>query len=210
MADLEFFWDPVCPWAWITSRWVVNVMAEQPLDVEWRFICLRIVNEDRDYEREFAPGYERGHTRGLEMLRVAAAVRDRVGPDQMLPLYTAYGTIAHVGRNREAFDDPATTRSVLEDLGLPVELAELATSDTYDSVLRAETKEALDRCGGNIGTPVLSFSPPDGPSFFGPVINKAPKGADAVELWEAVTRLGRNPHFSELKRSLRGRPQFDV
>ena len=208
MADLEFFWDPVCPWAWITSRWVVNVMEEQPLEVEWRFICLRIVNEDKDYERDFAPGYERGHTRGLEMLRVAAAVREQVGSEHLLPLYTAYGTIAHVGRNREAFDDPATIPSVLDDLGLPVELAEFATSDRYDSVLRAETKEALDRCGGNIGTPVLSFTPPDGPSFFGPVINKAPKGADAVELWEAVTRLGQNPHFSELKRSLRGRPDF--
>ena len=208
MADLEFFWDPVCPWAWITSRWVVNVAAEQPLEVDWRFICLRIVNEDKDYERDFAPGYERGHTRGLEMLRVAAAVRDEVGPEQMLPLYTAYGTIMHVERSRERFDDPATTRSVLADLGLPVELADAATSDRYDSVLRAETKEALDRCGGNIGTPVLSFSPPDGPSFFGPVINRAPKGADAVELWEAVTRLGQNPHFSELKRSLRGRPDF--
>ena len=75
--------------------------------------------------------------------------------------------------------------------------------------MRAETEEALTRCGGNIGTPVLSFSPPDGPSFFGPVINKAPKGADAVELWDAVVALGTNPHFSELKRSLRGRPQFD-
>ena len=68
MADLEFFWDPVCPWAWLTSRWVVNVVEERPMEVDWRFIALRIVNKDRDYERDFRPGYERGHTRGLELL----------------------------------------------------------------------------------------------------------------------------------------------
>ena len=75
---------------------------------------------------------------------------------------------------------------------------------------RVETDLALERCGGNIGTPVLTFGPPDGPSFFGPVINKAPKGAEALELWDAVSALGHNPHFSELKRSLRGRPDFDA
>lgn len=209
MADLEFFWDPVCPWAWLTSRWVVNVMAEQPMDVDWKFICLRIVNEDKDYERDFRPGYERGHTRGLELLRVAAAVREQSGHEAMLPLYSAYGRVIHLQRSAESFDDRATIEGVLEALGHPTELAAAAYSTDFDSIVRAETKEALDRCGGNIGTPVLSFSPPDGPSFFGPVINKAPKGAEAVELWNAVLALGTNPHFSELKRSLRGRPEFD-
>ena len=209
MADLDFFFDPVCPWAWITSRWVVNVIDEQPMDVDWRFICLRIVNEHRDYEKEFPPGYDRGHTRGLELLRVAAAVRAEVGPQGVLPLYSVVGRIMHDERSREAFDDPATTERVLAELGFPLHLAASATSTDYDEVIRFETQQALDRCGGNIGTPVLSFSPPDGPSFFGPVINKAPKGREAVELWDAVVALGSNPHFSELKRSLRGRPQFD-
>ena len=208
MADLDFFWDPVCPWAWITSRWVVNVLAEQPMDVDWRFISLRIVNADRDYEREFRPGYERGHTRGLELLRVAAAVRAEVGHEHVLPLYSAFGRVIHLERNATAFDDPGGVESVLRELGLPVELGAAATSTDHDEVIRAETKAALDRCGGNIGTPVLTFGPPDGPSFFGPVINKAPKGREAVELWDAVMALGSNPHFSELKRSLRGRPDF--
>ncbi|MDQ1395912.1 MAG: hypothetical protein QOG64_1171 [Acidimicrobiaceae bacterium] len=209
MAELEFFWDPVCPWAWITSRWVVNVLAERPMDVDWKFICLRIVNEDRDYEKDFSPGYERGHTRGLELLRVAAAVRAEVGREAMLPLYSAYGRIIHIERNAVAFDDASGLEGVLKDLGYPVGLAKAAYGTDYDDDVRTETKEALDRCGGNIGTPVLSFSPPDGPSFFGPVISRAPTRQEAVDLWEAVLALGNNPHFSELKRSIRSRPQFD-
>lgn len=208
MADVDFYFDPVCPWAWLTSRWVMNVQDERPMTVDWKFICLRIVNEDKDYERDFRPGYERGHTRGLELLRVAAAARAEVGPETVAPLYTTFGRIIHLDRNATAFDDPAGIAGVLAELGLPAGLGAFATTTDYDDVVRAETVEALDRCGGNIGTPVLTFGPPDGPSFFGPVINKAPKGAAAVELWDAVTALGSNPHFSELKRSLRGRPDF--
>lgn len=210
MTDVDFFWDPVCPWAWLTSRWVVNVMAERPLEVEWRFISLRIVNEARDYEKEFRPGYERGHTRGLELLRVAAALRAEVGSGAVLDYYTAVGRALHHEQRHTDFDDPAGVTAVLEGLGHPTALAAAATDTAFDGVIREETALALERCGGNIGTPVLTFGPPDGPSFFGPVINRAPKGAEAVALWEAVVALGSNPHFSELKRSLRGRPQFDI
>lgn len=209
MADVDFFWDPVCPWAWLTSRWVVNVLEERPMTVDWKFIALRIVNEDRDYERDFRPGYERGHTRGLELLRVAAAIRERVGPDAVLPYYTAVGEALHLHRRHEEFDSPAGIESILRDLGHPADLAGAQLDPAFDAVIRAETATALERTGGNIGTPVLTFGPPDGPSFFGPVINRAPKGAEATELWDAVVALGSNPHFSELKRSLRGRPQFD-
>ena len=208
MTDLDFFWDPVCPWAWLTSRWIVSVTAERPLSVDWKFIALRFVNDSRDYETEFPAGYVRGHTRGLELLRVAAAVREAVGPEAMLPLYTAYGTVIHLERRPEVFDEPAGVEAVLRALGHPIELAAAATSTDFDAVVRAETDLALERCGGNIGTPVLTFGPPDGPSFFGPVINKAPTGAEAVALYDAVATLGLNPHFSELKRSLRGRPDF--
>lgn len=209
MTDVEYFWDPACPWSWLTSRWMVNVIAEQPMTVDWRFISLRMVNEDKDYERDLPKGYERTHTRGLELLRVAAAIREELGPDAVLPFYTAVGTRIHVQRDPEAFDDPATVKAVLAELGYPVELAAEATSDGFDHVIRGDTKDALDRCGGNIGTPVISFTPPDGPSFFGPVISRAPKGQEAVDLWNAVRLLGENPNFSELKRSTRGHPEFD-
>jgi hypothetical protein len=177
------------------------------MDVDWKFICLRIVNEGHEYPKD-RPEHERGHMRGMELLRVAAAVRDAVGRDAMLPLYHAYAQIIHVDRERERLDDPAVIRGVLESLGYPADLVDAAYTEEHDAVLREETAQALDRCGGNIGTPVLSFSPPDGPSFFGPVINKAPQGAEALELWDAVWALGTNAHFSELKRSNRGRPDF--
>src|SRR5205085_352926 len=138
------------------------------MDVEWRFICLRIVNDARDYEKEFRPGYERGHTRGLELLRVAAAARAELGPESVLPLYTAFGERIHLEKAPESFDDPSGVAGILTALGYPAELGAAATATDHDDVIRAETQEALDRCGGNIGTPVLSFTPPSGPSFFGP------------------------------------------
>src|SRR5687768_10770402 len=141
-ADLDFFFDPVCPWAWITSRWVVNVLEEQPMTVDWRFICLRIVNEHRDYEKDFRPGYERGHTRGLELLRVAAAARAELGPEAVLPLYTAFGSVIHHEQDRERFDDPAGVRGVLEGLGYPLELGEAALSTDHDELIAFETQEA--------------------------------------------------------------------
>lgn len=180
------------------------------MEVDWRFISLRMVNKDRDYETEFRPGYERGHTRGLELLRVAAAVRHELGNEAVLPLYTVLGRVIHHERAATSFDEPAGMQGVLEELDYPRSLGAAATSTDHDELIASETEQALARCGGNIGTPVLTFHPPDGPSFFGPVINKAPKGQEAVDLWDAVLALGSNPHFSELKRSTRGRPEYDL
>ncbi len=210
MTEVDFFWDPVCPWAWLTSRWVVNVMEQRPLEVTWRFISLRMVNGERDYATDFAPGYERRHTRGLELLRVAAGVRIELGEAAVLPLFTAFGEAIHHEGDAARFDTPAGVAHILEALGYPVGLGATATSTEHDALIAGETQAALDRCGGNVGTPVLTFGPPDGPSFFGPIINEAPQGQEALDLWDAVVVLGHNPHFSELKRSRRGRPQFDI
>ncbi|HEX2700322.1 MAG TPA: hypothetical protein VHM89_08995 [Acidimicrobiales bacterium] len=209
MPDVEYFWDPACPWSWVTSRWMVNVLVEQPMEVDWRFISLRMINEGKDYEQDFPEGHKRVHQRGLELLRVAAAVRAELGGDLVLPFYTAVGTRIHVEKDPTSLDGPAGIRAVLRDLRYPVDLAGAADSEEYDDVIRADSEDALERCGGNIGTPVISFLPPDGPSFFGPVISRAPKGREAVELWNAVCTLGTNEFFSELKRSTRGRPEFD-
>lgn len=209
MATVEFFWDPVCPWAWLTSCWVRNVQAERPMDVDWRFISLRLINEHRDYDRDFPAGYIATHTRGLKLLRVAASVRAAEGREPIGGLYEAFGTVIHPQQDSARLDTIEGIASVLAELGLDTAHAEAADRTELDSVVRADTDEAMQRCGGNVGTPILSWQPPDGPSFFGPVISKAPTGAEAVQLWDAITALGANPWFSELKRSTRSRPQFD-
>jgi 2-hydroxychromene-2-carboxylate isomerase len=210
MADVDFFWDPVCPWAWLTSRWVLEVARQRELDVDWRFIALRIVNEERDYEKAFRPGYERGHMRGLELLRVAAAAREAHGPSALAELYTAFGTAIHVEGRAEDFDDPsgAAVADALKQAGLPVELAAAATDASWDAAVRADTEVALARAGKDVGTPIITFGPPDGPSFFGPVISRVPLAEEATRLWDAVELIARQPGFAELKRSLRERPQL--
>src|SRR3954452_10378169 len=100
MADVEFFWDPVCPWAWITSRWVTEVAEQRDLDVDWRFICLRILNGAKDYDHDFPAGYPAVHGTGQKLLRVAAAVREAEGRQAMAALYTRFGTDIHVNRLR--------------------------------------------------------------------------------------------------------------
>jgi hypothetical protein len=185
---------------------MVEVAAQRPLEIDWKFISLRFVNKDRDYDREFPEGYVRQHTLGLRLLRVAAAVRQSAGPEAMPDLYGAFGGIIHDDRNRDAIYDTPAIADVLERLGHKRELAEAADGTEFDDVIMAETTEALERCGGFVGTPVISFAPPDGPSFFGPVLSQVPKGEQALALWDAAVTLGRYPHFSELKRSNRGKP----
>jgi 2-hydroxychromene-2-carboxylate isomerase len=211
LPDVEFFFDPVCPFAWITSRWVTRVAQLRDLHVEWRLICLRIVNEQRDYAT-LPDGYRSHHERGMRLLRIAAAARDRHGPAVLGPLYTAYGeAMWHVGPAAESArsifdqvaDDPAVMGPILESVGVDPALAAAAGEDRWDGALRAETELALARTGDEVGTPVITYAPPDGPSFFGPVISRIPDDDEALVLWDAVTTLARFPGFAELKRALR-------
>ena len=209
MADVEFFFDPVCPWAWITSRWVEEVRSQRGLDIDWRFIGLRIINEHRDYDTEFAR-YLDGHTIGLRLLRVAAAIRAKVGRDAVGPFYAEVGGVIHVDRRRDDFLDPVeAVTPVLKSIGVDASLADAALEPAFDAQIRADGEEALARTGGNVGTPVITIGPPAGPSFFGPVISRIPRGGEAVELWESVERLARFPGFAELKRSIRERPVLE-
>jgi len=209
VADLEFFFDPVCPWAWITSRWVEEVSRQRPLDATWRFIALRMLNEHRDYDREFPPRHLEVHTTGLRLLRVAAALREAEGPAAVGPYYTEVGGAIHVDRRRDEFLDPDAVVPILVGLGHDPRLAEAALDTDWDDVVRADGEEALARTGRDVGTPVITIGPPDGASFFGPVISRVPRGDEALELWDSVGRLARFPGFAELKRSLRDRPQLE-
>lgn len=207
VADLDFFFDPICPWAWITSRFVEEVASQRPLDIDWRFISLRMVNETRDYEREFPSGYSDVHRFGTEMLRIAAAAKAEGGSAAAGRLYGAIGKIIHVDRERERLNTAAGVADVLATAGLPVALSSAASEEDWDTAIRADTETALERAGRDVGTPILTFSPPDGPSFFGPVISRIPRGKDAVELYDTIVSLANTSGFFELKRSIRESPQ---
>ena len=212
--DIEFFWDPICPFAWITSRWVAKVAAQRDYRVDWRFISLRLINKHKDYATEFPPGYDEGHTAGLRMLRVAAAVRDDLGRDALAPLVAAYGHSywdqpqGTDTRGRLSTHDHVT--EVLAAAGLPTHFAAALDDTSWDELLDAESEMALERTGHDVGTPIISFHPPEGVSFFGPVISRVPTDEEAGELWDAVTKLAAFPGFAEMKRSLRERPQLNI
>jgi 2-hydroxychromene-2-carboxylate isomerase len=209
-ADLNFSFDPVCPFAWMTSKWVRQVAAQRDYAVDWRFISLRLLNAHIDYATHFPPDYEEGHTAGLRLLRVAVRVREEHGRAAVGPLYEAFGRhIFEVERP----PDPALrgTREyvapILAEVGLPGSLADAVDDEAADAVIQAETDEALALTGKDVGTPILHFEPPEGVAFFGPVISRLPSDDQAVQLWDHVIALARFPGFAELKRSLRERPQ---
>jgi 2-hydroxychromene-2-carboxylate isomerase len=206
MADVELFFDPVCPWAWITSRWMVEVGEQRELDIDWRFICLRFVNEHRDYATEFRAGYEEGHNLGMRLLRAAAAQKEQ-DPTRVGPLYTLLGSRLHVEGRRSDLMDPDGLRATFEEEGFDAALADAAYDERWDEPVRADTEVALERVGRDVGTPIITFGEAKAHSFFGPVISRIPRGQEAVDLYEAVERIAAFPGFAELKRSLRERPQ---
>lgn len=214
-SDLHFYFDPVCPFAWMTSRWVRLVQDRRDYVVDWRFISLRLLNAHVDYDAHFPPEYEAGHTAGLRLLRMAARVRAEHGRAAIGPLYAALGAAVfdrepvpddpdhHARRGTRAFAEP-----VLDSCGLPRDLADALDDTGWDAEIGAETDEALTLTGKDVGTPILHVEPPDGVAFFGPVISRSPSPDEAVALWDHVLGLARFPGFAELKRSLRELPQL--
>lgn len=214
-SDIHFYFDPVCPFAWMTSKWVRIVQAQRDYSVDWRFISLRLLNSHIDYGAHFPPEYEAGHTAGLRLLRVAARTRAEFGREAVGRLYAALGArifdsdapqeMAAEGERR---DTKAFVEPVLAGIGLPATLAEALDDPSRDGEIQAETDEALALTGKDVGTPILHFEPPEGVAFFGPVISRLPDEKQAAQLWDHVIALSRFPGFSELKRSLREQPQL--
>jgi len=214
-ADINFYFDPVCPFAWMTSKWVRTVQAQRDYTVDWRFISLRLHNSAIDYDAHFPPEYEAGHTAGLRLLRVAAATREAHGGAAVARLYAALG--AQIFDTAPPADAPkdaglrgtaGLVAPALAAAELPESLAEALDDAGWDAVIQAETDEALALTGKDVGTPILHFEPPEGVAFFGPVISRLPSEEQATELWDHVVALARFPGFAELKRSLRERPQL--
>lgn len=210
-ANIRFWFDPVCPFAWLTSTWVRSVARQLDHRVEWRLISLRLLNAEVDYDARFSPGYERGHTAGLRLLRVAARARAEHGADIVGPLYEALGRRLWEEGPADAatrIDDGTLVEPALAEVGLPAELRDAADDVSLDDGVGEDTELALGFSGRDVGTPILQVRPPGGPAFFGPVISRTPDDAEALRLWEHVVALADLPGFAELKRSLRERPQL--
>lgn len=195
-ADIEFFWDPICPWAWLTSRWVQEVAGQRELAVDWRPISLRLLNRHRDYATEFPEGYPERHGTGLKLLRVAESVRAAEGSAPIGELYTTFGGDIHVRRRLKELlgDYDAGFPEYLRSAGVAEAHVPAANDESWDAGIQASTDEALSRVGNDVGTPIISFRR-DGvlQSFFGPVISQVPRGGDALRLWDAVWEVATFP-----------------
>ncbi|WP_433342330.1 mycothiol-dependent nitroreductase Rv2466c family protein [Streptomyces sp. CA-253872] len=203
----DFWFDPLCPWAWMTSRWMLEVEKVRPVDVRWHVMSLAVLNEPKldelpEQYKEMMAGPAWGP------VRVVIATRELHGDEAVGKLYTALGTRFHnrgEGPTREAI------LGALEEVGLPASLADYAEKDTYDTELRASHKEGIDLVGQDVGTPVIAVPGVTGErvAFFGPVVTPAPKGEEAARLWDGTLAVASVPGFFELKRTRTQGPIFD-
>ena len=196
---VDFWFDPVCPWAWIASRWMHEVEKVRPVTTKWHVMSLSVLNEGRDVPEQ----YQQLLRTGWGPVRVCVAAEQQHGPEVLGPLYTALGTRFH---HEKAPRERATYEAALAEAGLPAGLADAAESDEYDEALRASHKEGIERVGYDVGTPIISV---DGLSVFGPVVSPIPRGEAAGRLWDGVFLLAGVDGFFELKRSRTRDPIFD-
>src|SRR5215475_5865988 len=202
-ADMWF--DPRCPWAWITSRWLIEVEQVRPVDIRFHVMSLTILNENRS---DLSEDYRARLADGMGPVRVAIAVEQKYGTEALRPLYTAFGNRIHLAKQplgRDLFE------GVLDECGFDTSLADAAESTEYDARLRESHDEGMKPVGLDVGTPVIHAPGPDGTqiAFFGPVVTPRPKGEAAGKLWDGVLLVAGTPGFYEIKRTREARPEFD-
>ncbi|GLX00856.1 DsbA family protein [Microtetraspora sp. NBRC 16547] len=200
---VDFWFDPFCPWAWITSRWMVEVEKERPVRTRWRIMSLAVLNEGKDIPQE----YRDKLSRAMEPVRVLAAAEAKYGDEVLGALYTELGTRFHnEGRRKRPETWTETFEEALTAAGLHPELVRAAESEEFDDAIRASHNEGIELVGEEVGTPIIAV---EGVAFFGPVISPIPRGADAARLWDGVLLVASTDGFFELKRSRTRDPIFD-
>ena len=187
---VALWFDPLCPFAWMTSRWLHEVARQRPLDISWRVMSLAIVNEGEDVPAKYRDAYDAS----WKALRTLVATDAAHGSDAVGRLYTALGTRIHLGKRSI---DEAMLAECLAEADLPADLLDASGDASLDAVVRTSHAASQDAVATRIGTPILEVH---GRAFFGPVVNPAPSGAEAVALFEALAALARVPQFAELKR----------
>ncbi len=205
-TPVDFWFDPLCPWAWMTSRWMVEVEKVRDVEVRWHVMSLAVLNENKldelpeTYRELLGP-------KGWAPVRVVIAAQQKHGEEVTGKLYTALGTRIHndeMGPTREVIAE------ALAEVGLPAELLAYADSDEYDEVLRASHNDGIDRVGQEVGTPVISVPGAEGDvAFFGPVVTPTPRGDAAARLWDGTLLVASTPGFYEIKRTRTEGPRFD-
>jgi 2-hydroxychromene-2-carboxylate isomerase len=202
---VNMWFDPMCPWAWITSRWLLEVEQVRPLDIDFHVMSLSVLNENRD---DLPERYKTMIARGFGGVRVAIAAEQKYGNSVLRDLYTAMGTRIHLGQEEQG---PDLYRAALNDCGLDPALADVATSEEFDERLRESHNAGMKPVGMDVGTPVIHAPGPDGEeiAFFGPVITPSPKGEAAGRLWDGVMLVAGTPGFYEIKRTREAPPIFD-
>ncbi len=201
-TSADFWFDPLCPWAWITSRWMLEVEQVRPVQTSWHVMSLAYLNLEQHEGRGLSDEYLERMEKAWGPIRICAAAAAEREEDVLLPLYTALGTRFHDQQRR----DPADIADAVAEVGLPASVLDAATSTEFDEAIKSSHRRGMELVGLDVGTPVIHV---DGNGFFGPVVTPTPRGEAAGRLWDGVLLVAGTDGFFELKRTRDRKPSFD-